>query len=123
MDQHLGGGDVGGHGDVVHIAQAQQSHLIRLAGLGIDGVAEEQQQVDLVAGNAGRDLLVAALHPGQKTLYLQAGGLGNQFTGSAGRHQFMLAQNAAVRRAELNHQLLFGVMRDQAIVICRSLLY
>ena len=97
----------------MHIAQAQQGHLVRLAGLCIDGVAEEQQQVDLVAGNAGRDLLVAALHTGQKTLYLQAGGLRNQFAGRAGRHQFMLAQNTAVRRAELNHQLLFGVVRDQ----------
>ncbi len=64
VDEHLRGGDVGGHGDVVHIAQAQQSHLIRLAGLCIDVVAEEQQQVDLVAGNAGRDLLVTALHTG-----------------------------------------------------------
>ena len=66
VDQYLSSSDVGSHGDVVHIAQAQQSHLIRLAGLGIDGVAEEQQQVDLVAGNAGRDLLVAALHTGRK---------------------------------------------------------
>ena len=70
VDQHLGGGDVGGHGDVVHIAQAQQSHLVGLAGLCIDGVAEKQQQVDLIAGNAGRDLLVAALHTGQKALHL-----------------------------------------------------
>ena len=45
---------------------------------------------------AGRDLLVTALHTGQKTLYLQAGGLGNQFTGSAGRHQFMLAQKRKI---------------------------
>ena len=97
----------------MHIAQAQQRHFVGLTGLCVDGVAEEQQQVDLVAGNAGRDLLVAALHPGQKTLYLQAGGLGNQFAGSAGRHQFMLAQNTAVRRAELNHQLLFGVMCNE----------
>mgnify|MGYP006914222508 CR=1 FL=1 len=61
VDEHLGGGNVGGHGDVVHIAQAQQGHLVGLAGLRVDGVAEEQQQVDLIAGNAGSDLLVAAL--------------------------------------------------------------
>ena len=62
VDEHLSGGNVGGHGDVVHIAQAQQGHLIGLAGLCIDGVAEEQQQVHLIAGNAGRDLLVTALN-------------------------------------------------------------
>ena len=33
VDQHLGSGNVSGHGDVVHIAQAQQSHLVGLAGL------------------------------------------------------------------------------------------
>ena len=36
-----------------------------------------------------------------------------QFTGGAGRYQFMLAQDAAVRRTKLNHQLLFGVMRNE----------
>ena len=70
VDQHLGGGDVGCHGDIVHIAQAQQRHFVGLAGLSVDGVAEEQQQVDLIAGDAGCDLLVAALHTGQKALHL-----------------------------------------------------
>ena len=64
VDQHLGGGDVGGHGDVVHIAQAQQSHLIRLAGLCIDGVAEEQQHVHFLAGDTSHDLLPAAMAAG-----------------------------------------------------------
>ena len=113
MDEHLSGGDVGGHGDVVHIAQAQQGHLIGLAGLCIDGVAEEQQQVHLIAGNAGRDLLVTALNPCQETLHLQARGLCDHLASRPGGHQFMLAQNPAVRRTELNHQLLFGVMRNQ----------
>ena len=52
VDQDLSGGDVGGHRDVVDIAQAQQSHLIRLAGLCVDGVAEEQQQIYLALQDA-----------------------------------------------------------------------
>ena len=113
VDKDLSGGDVGGHRDVVDIAQAQQSHLIRLAGLCVDGVAEEQQQVHLVAGDAGRDLLVAALYARQKALHLQTGGFGDHLAGRTGCHQFMLAQNPAVRRTELYHQLFFGVMRNQ----------
>ncbi len=113
MDEHLCGGDVGGQRDVVHITQAQQGHLIGLAGLCIDGVAEEQQQIDLIAGDAGRDLLVAALDARQEPLHLQARGLGDHLAGRTGGHQFMLAQDPAVCRTELNHQLLFGVMRDQ----------
>ena len=60
VDQYLGSGNVGGHGDIVHIAQAQQRHFIGLTGLCVDGVAEEQQKVHLVAGDAGRDLLPVA---------------------------------------------------------------
>ena len=70
VDQYLGSGNVGGHGDVVHIAQAQQRHFVGFAGLCVDGVAEEQQQIHLIAGDAGCDLLVAALHTGQKALHL-----------------------------------------------------
>ncbi len=66
VDEHFSSGDVGGQRDIVHIAQAQQRHFVGLAGLSVDGVPEEQQQVYLVAGNARRDLLVAALHTGQK---------------------------------------------------------
>ena len=46
-------------------AQAEQRNVVGFAGLGVDGVAEKQQQVHLVAGDAGRDLLAAALHPGE----------------------------------------------------------
>ena len=36
VDEHLGSGDVGGHRDVVHVAQAQQVHVVgRLVGLGV----------------------------------------------------------------------------------------
>ena len=63
VDEDFRSGDVSGQRDIVHITQTQQGHLVRLAGLCIDGVAEEQQQIDLIAGDAGRDLLVTALNP------------------------------------------------------------
>ena len=70
MDEHFCSGNVGGHGDIVHIAQAQQRHFVGFAGLCVDGITKEQLQVDLIAGDAGCDLLVAALHTGQKALHL-----------------------------------------------------
>ena len=70
VNEHFGGGDVGGQRDVVDIAQAQQGHFVGFTGLGVDGVAEEQQQIDLVAGDAGRDLLVAALNAREEALDL-----------------------------------------------------
>ena len=34
----------------MHITQAQQGHLVGLAGLCVDRIAEEQEQIDLIAG-------------------------------------------------------------------------
>ena len=113
MDQDLGGGNVGGNGNVVYIAQAQQIQLVRLMGLRIDGVAEEQQQVDLIAGNARCNLLVAAMGTGQEALNGQACGLADHLSRSARGHQRMLAQHAAVCDAELHHQFFFGIMGNQ----------
>ena len=76
-------------------------------------IAEEQEQIDLIAGNAGCDLLITALNTCQKALDLQTRCLGDQLAGGTRSHQFMLAQNPAIRRTELNHQLFFGVMRNQ----------
>ena len=36
--------NIGGNRNIVHIADAQQVHLVGFTGLGSDGVAEEQQQ-------------------------------------------------------------------------------
>ena len=49
------------NGNIVHVAQTQKPRLVGLAGLRADRIAEKEQQVDLVAGDARRDLLVAAL--------------------------------------------------------------
>lgn len=113
VDHGLGRSDVGGVGDVVHIAKAQQTGLVRLGGLGADGVAEVQQQVDLIAGNARGDLLVAALAARHKAGDVQAGRLRNQLARGAGGAQAVTAQDSAVSDAELDHQFLFGVVSDQ----------
>lgn len=64
MDEYLGRGDIGRDGDIVYVAQAQQIHFIGLMGLRADRVSEEEQQVDLVAGDARSDLLVAPMGAG-----------------------------------------------------------
>ena len=85
VDERLSGRDVGRNGDIVHVAQAQKPRLVGLAGLRADRVAEKEQQVDLVAGDARRDLLVAALRPAQEAGYLQPGRLGDELAGRTGR--------------------------------------
>ena len=122
MDEHFGGGDVGGDGNVAHVAKTQQIHLVGFVRFRTDGIAEEQKQVDLVAGDAGRDLLVAPVHAGQKALDGQAGGLAHQLAGGAGGQQVVLTEHPAVSDAELHHQFLLRVMRDQCDVHGRNAL-
>lgn len=43
VDKRLGGSDICGGGDIMHVAQTQQTGFIRLMRLGTDGVAEEHK--------------------------------------------------------------------------------
>ena len=115
MDEHLGGGGIGGDGDVVLVAQIDDVVQVLFQLIGV-GVVEEQHHVDLVIGDAGADLLAAALGVGQEQLHRQAGGLGNLLAGIAGGADGVLGENAAVGNAELDHELLFVVVAHQSDV-------
>ena len=59
--QCLSRSDIGRNRDIMNITQTQKIYIIRLVGLCIERVAEEHQQVYLVAGYAGCKLLIATL--------------------------------------------------------------
>ena len=84
-----------------------------LVGVALVGIVKAQHQVDLVVGDAGGDLLAAAVDKGQKPVHLQAGGLLYLLTGVGGGAQGVLRQNAAVGGAELHHQLFPVIVGDQ----------
>ena len=116
MDQALSRGHIGGYGDVVHVAQAKQVCVIRLIRLGIERIAEKQQQVDLIIGNARGDLLVAAQSAAEKCLDFKPRCVRDELAGGTGSAQGVSGKGAAVGNAELNHQFLFGIVRDQCYI-------
>ena len=61
MDQRFCGRDVGRNRNIVHITQTEQVCFVWFVWFCGDRVTEEEQQVDLIAGDACGDLLVAAL--------------------------------------------------------------
>ena len=61
VDQHFGGSDIGSDGDIMHIAEPEKVHIIRLMGLGVQRISEEDEHIDLVAGDTSGHLLVSAL--------------------------------------------------------------
>ena len=112
-DQGFCGGDVGCDRNVVNIAQAEQVHFIGLRSLAIDGVTEEQQYVDLVAGDAGSNLLVAALRTAEIPLNPQTRCLCHLLSGCSGGTQRVPGENAAVSNTELNHKFFLCIMCNQ----------
>lgn len=60
-DKCLTGRDIGRNWDVVNVAESQKIMLIRFGGLTGQGIAEEDQKVDLVAGDLRADLLTSTL--------------------------------------------------------------
>jgi len=91
MNQRLRGGDIGGHRDVVDIAQPQQTGLVGFSGLCGNGIAEKEQEVDFVTGYTRRNLLIAALESAEELEDAKPGGIGHLFTGPAGRAEVVPA--------------------------------
>ena len=52
----------------MYVAETEQIHFVRFRCLAVDRVTEEQEYIDLVAGDACCDLLVAALRTAQLPL-------------------------------------------------------
>ena len=121
MDQHLGRGDVGRHRDGVHVAQAQQGHIVGLAGFGAHRIAEKQQHIHFAAADHGRDLLRAAAPARIQAAHRQAGGVVNDLTGDTGGHQLIFRQDSDICGTELRHQFLAGIVGDQGDPHCCSL--
>ena len=113
QNQHFRGGDVAGKGDIVLVAQVRDIGHVLVCDL-LVGVVKAQDHVDLVVGDAGRDLLAAAVGEGQEPMDGQAGGICDLLAGAGGGAQGVLGQDTAVSRAELHHQLFFVVMRHQS---------
>ena len=74
------------------------------------GVGEEEDHVKLVIGDAGADLLAAAVGVGEEAVDLQARGLRHHVAGGVGGEDAVPGQDAGVGGAELDHQVLLVVV-------------
>ena len=110
--QAVKGGHIAGIGDIVLVAQAEDIGHVLVRDF-LVGVAEAENHVQLIIGNAGCNLLAAAVVEGQEAVDAQAGGLADLEAGGGGGAKGVLGQNAAVCGAELDHQFLFVVVGDQ----------
>jgi len=82
-------------------------------GLGCQGIAEKENQVDLAVGNPGSDFLVTAQRAGPETFDIEAGGFDDSMAGGAGREQFVFLQRVAVFEGEIDYFRFHFVMGDK----------
>ena len=116
MDQAFSRGHIGGDGNVVYVAQAEQVRVVRLIRLGVERITEKQEEVDLIIGNACRDLLISSLGAAEEFLDFKACRICDEFTGSSGCAECMSGKGSAIGNAELNHQFFFGIVRDECYI-------
>ena len=114
-DEHFGGGDVGGEGDVVLVAELGDIGQAVVV-LGTVRVAEIEDHIDLVVGDARADLLGAAVDARHEQVDRKAARFADHLTGHAGGAERVTGQNAGVSRAELDHQFLFVVVCHESDV-------
>ena len=110
-DKHFGGGQVGGDGHIVLVTMTDGlDHLGIVPGIDGIGIGEEQNQIDLIVGNAGIDLLMTALLMGKQQRQRQARIVGDQPTSGSSGIQIVLRQNVLVCSTELDHQFFLFVV-------------
>ena len=109
MDEHFRGGHIGGHGDRVLVAQAGDIHDAVIH-VGILGIVEEEDHIDLIVNDTLADLLDSPVFVGQEQIDRKTGGLRDHAAGGVGGAYGVLGQQSAVRGAELDHQLLLAVV-------------
>ena len=112
FDQKLGSGKVCGHGNVVHITEPDYIIDIRLMPLGIERVAKEDQQIDLILLNLGADLLHTAQMSGQMLVNVEVRHFLDQSSGRARRIELMAAQDTTVSNTEVLHKFFLGIVCD-----------
>jgi hypothetical protein len=79
----------------------------------LERIPEEHQQVDLALGNAGADLLVAAVGAAPEAGDRQPELLLQEVTGRGRREQFVTGQQIQVVLGPLQHVPLLIIVRDQ----------
>ena len=118
-DKHFRTAQIGGNGHIMLVAMADGlDHLVVIPGVGIIGIGKQQHQVDLIVGNTGIDLLMAALFMGKQQSDRQTRMVSNQTAGGGSSKQIMLAQHTFIGGTKLHHQFFFLIMCQKRDVHC-----
>src|ERR1700730_10737592 len=95
-DQHIGGRDVGGQRNVAHVADPEQRLNVRVVGVLVERIDQEDDGVDLPLHDAARDLHIAAMGTRGDALDIEADFVAQQVSGRACRNQVIFRKAIAI---------------------------
>ena len=113
-DHHLCGGDVGGEGDVVDVADAHEALDVGVVRVGGEGIDDEDDGLAIAGGDEGGDLRIAAERAGEEAFDGEAGGLGDASAGGAGADEMEFAQRDLVVLTEGDQCILLAIVCDES---------
>jgi hypothetical protein len=113
LHQCFRGGLIGGEGNIVDIAHAEQALDVGLVGVSAEGIDEEEDGLDLPDGDAGGDLGIPAHGAGEHAFDVQARRFGDALARGAGGDELEGGEFFAVALAEGDDFVFLFVMGDE----------
>ena len=113
MDDIIGGSLVGGNGNVIDNGDAQECLDVGIVRLGLQGIPEEDDNVDLPFGDFCADLLIAAERARKVTFDLQPRCLGNEFGRRARTAKVESGKRFLIGDRPLDDFVFLVVVRDE----------
>ena len=110
MDKSFGSCYIRSNRDIVYVTESQKIHIVGFMRLGVQRIAEEQQQIYFIAGDPCADLLTAALTSSKVSCNIETRCLCDLFNRRNRCSQLMTLQYTAVCNSKLKHTLFFGIM-------------
>ena len=97
----------------MHVAKTQERRNVGLVGLGCQGVAKENNKVELTSGKHCSDLLVAAERAAVKASYGKSRALGNHFCRSSRSAEEMMLKYLLIFKTPCYKLLFFIVVGNK----------
>lgn len=113
MDDIIGGRLVGGDGNVIDNGDAQECLDVGIVRLGLQGIPEKDDDVDLPFGDLCADLLIAAERARKIAFDLQPRRFGNEFCRRARAAKVELGKRFLIGDRPLNDLVFLVVVRDE----------
>lgn len=113
MDDIISGSLVGGNGNVIDNGDAQECLDVGIVRLGLQGIPEEDDNVDLPFGDFCADLLIAAERARKIAFDLQPRRFGNEFCRRARAAKVELGKRFLIGDRPLNDLVFLVVVRDE----------